>query len=349
MKKMKKMKNMKNMKILFMQSKDHPDISEFELITVLNKKINNPFDGIAIVKPDKNKTRLNINMISRLAYTNSAYELLFAVKTKDKEELIEKMDRFGWQKYYKKDFSLKITNLTGKKNKFNLPDLADIIWKRLKDPKANLKDPKTVFEIIITDKVYVCRLIWQNPKGYNERKPHMRPMLYPVSLSPKLARACINMAGIDNADPENKTIIMDPFLGTGGFLIEAGIMGFNTEGIDIDKVMIKRTKANLDYYNIKNYIIRKGDALKLNKPYDYIVTDLPYGKNTKSIQYHELYIGFLKTLEKILKKRAVIIFPDFIDYKKMIQKAKGLAIKKEFDYYIHKSMTKKIVVIEKRV
>jgi len=77
------------------------------------------------------------------------------------------------------------------------------------------------------------------------------------------------------------------------------------------------------------------------------VTDLPYGKN--SIVSHELeilYLSFLKSLKKILGKRAVIVFPDFVDYKTLIKQS-GLKLVEEFDFYIHKSLSKRIVVLKK--
>jgi tRNA (guanine10-N2)-dimethyltransferase len=323
-----------------MLSKDHPEISEFELMTILGrKKATRQEKGIAIFElGDMEKSPDRLSDFRRLAYTNSAYELLFAA---ERDDLIAKMKDFDWQKHYQTNFCLKVTNLTEISTEHQIPFLADIIWKKLRDPKADLRNPKTVFEIIFADRVYVCKLIWRNSKDYNQRKPHMRPMLYPISLSPKLARACVNMTGI------KKGIILDPFCGTGGFLIEAALMGFATDGSDMDPIMIRRTRANLEYYNCKRFRLRADDALTLSKAYDFIVTDLPYGRNTKNIEYRALYSGFLKALEKMLKRRAVIIFPDFCDYKKMVSKTRKLRIVKEFDYYIHKSMTKKIVVIDK--
>jgi tRNA G10 N-methylase Trm11 len=60
----------------------------------------------------------------------------------------------------------------------------------------------------------------------------------------------------------------------------------------------------------------------------YIVTDLPYGKNTKDIDF-DLYKRFMKNLKA---KKAVIVFPS--DYK----------IKADYKYYVHRSLSKKIVI-----
>jgi len=54
--------------------------------------------------------------------------------------------------------------------------------------------------------------------GFGKRKPHMRPGFHPSSLNPKLARAFVNLTGI------RKGTIVDMFCGTGGILIEAGLI-----------------------------------------------------------------------------------------------------------------------------
>ena len=130
--------------------------------------------------------------------------------------------------------------------------------------------------------------------------------------------------------------------------------------------MIKRAKINLDYYKISNYQLINQDALKIKKKYNYIVTDLPYGLNTsiwvqqgnknqkislnqtnkkeKIKNLEAFYLAFLKNLKKITKKKAVVIFPHYVDYKKLIRKA-NLKIEKEFSQFIHRSLTRRILVL----
>ena len=178
-------------------------------------------------------------------------------------------------------------------------------------------------------------------KSFLKRKPHLRPQLHPSSLNPKLAKALINITGI------KKGKLLDPFCGSAGILIEAAFMDLKPIGYDIDEVMLRRAIINLTHYKIKNFDLKLKDATKIKEKHDYIVTDLPYGKNTASKDLNKLYSSFLKNLKLILKKKAVISFPDFIDYKKLIKSAK-LKIEKEFDYYLHKSLSKKIILINNK-
>ncbi|MBN2457869.1 methyltransferase domain-containing protein, partial [Candidatus Woesearchaeota archaeon] len=356
--------NMEEFNILAILSKDHEDIASHEFITVLGLSegiIKNRVEDIKTknnVEDIKNKTRkasaenirkigniiccnipkIRINDLSRLAYTNAVYRILF---TTTKRELISDMERFNWQKHYDGDLCFRTINSKAAGLPAEERHLASLIWKRLDKPKVSLGSPKTLFSAICCpDRIYACKLLWKNSRQYEKRRAHLRPCLHPSSLSPKLAIACINMTGIRRKG----STVLDPFCGSAGILIEAGLMGFHAKGIDTEKSMVFRAKKNLDHYGISDYSLSIGNALSIRKGYDFVVTDLPYGKNTRSTEIASLYSGFLCVLKKILKKKAVIIFPGNVNYKDMIKK-QGLKIKKEFNVYIHKSMEKRVVVI----
>jgi len=175
-------------------------------------------------------------------------------------------------------------------------------------------------------KLYSGRLLWRNPKGFEERKAHRRPGFSPVSMHPRLARAMVNMAGPGT--------LLDPFCGTGGILIEAGLMGRRAVGYDIDENMLEMSRRNLEHFGVKDYSLYLRDARKIGN-YRHIATDLPYGRNTKKIEMDSLYREFAAAV----KGRAVIAFPSTYDYRKFLKPGY------EFDIYIHKSLSKKIVVI----
>ncbi len=278
-----------------------------------------------------------------LAYTKKAYSLLFSCKI---SELKKHMEKFPWQEIYKKNFCIRLHYLD-KSHSYQEKSLAGCIWKAVKPPKVNLDNPKTLIEIFFQkEKAYCGLLIYEQKESFEQRKAHKKPALHPISLHPKLARCLVNLSGAKKED-----LILDPFCGTGGILIEASLLGIKSIGYDIDKNILAKCKKNLQYLKIRNCKIVHSDSTKI-APYQknsskknlFIVTDLPYGKSTKDRDIESLYIKFLSTLKKVLKKKAAIVFPDNINSKKLIKKA-GLKIKDEFGYYIHKSMTKKIVII----
>ena len=126
-------------------------------------------------------------------------------------------------------------------------------------------------------------------------------------------------------------------------------MGLKDEGFDIDKVMCNRVRINLKYFKITPIKIEQADATNLNEDWDYVVTDLPYGKlskvGTKTVQ--EIFEKFVGVLEKHLKKRAVVGIPDWLEYKKIIKDSK-LKLENEFNYYLHRSFSKRILVLRKQ-
>ncbi len=81
-------------------------------------------------------------------------------------------------------------------------------------------------------------------------------------MSPKLARCMVNLTGMIAGD-----IVLDPFCGTGGILIEAGVMGARVVGADIDERMVEGTIKNLEYCGVKEYEIFQGDARDIELPY----------------------------------------------------------------------------------
>ncbi len=313
------------MKAIFILSKENHMLSKYEAVSLGLKK--------HVIKENFLITLIENFDYNRLAYTKKVLECIFICDTKNVINWIKKSD---FSKYCKGSYSVRAFN-----NKISTKDLANEIFSSLKNPKVNLTNPKNVIEFHFTnDQVFCGRVLWENKQDYDKRKAHNRPELHPTSLHPRLARACINLTGI------KKGKIVDPFCGSGGILIEAGFMGLKPVGYDIDRIMINRSKINLKYFKIKNFKLEIKDATKLKEKINYVITDPPYGRNTNPKDLMKIYEDFIYNLEKILEKKAVIIYDDKIGLKNIIKKTK-LKIEKEFSYYIHKSMTKKIIVLGK--
>lgn len=304
--------------LLFQLSKENPAIAKAELETILNKKVT--------LKENYAFCSTNKKDFSRLAMTNLALKIIGSAKN------IEGLADIQYNKHYEGNYYASALNAGLKNSK-----IADIIWKRLKKPKTSMKDPKTHFILLkINHTYYMTKKLWENKEKFSKRKSHLRPAPHTASLPPKLARALVNLTGI------KKGKILDPFCGSGGILIEAGLMGFKVEGYDIDEKMIRKADINLKHYNIKNYKLQLKDALNIPKT-SYVVSDLPYGQST--ILDKDLYEKFLEKLQKKLIKRAVLVFNQKYDYKKDLKKY-HLKIVAGFTWYVHKSMTRKIIIVE---
>ena len=314
------------MKKIFVLSKHNLNLAKEEVLSLLKTKDYELFDNILITE-DKSKLKLE----NRLGYTHKIYKFLFKCNQKD---FITNVENYAWEKIYKKDFCVRIHN----SKQFSEKDIASIIWNSLKKPKVNLEKPGTKIDFIFINNIVIAGLFLSDvDKSFLNRKAHLRPSLHPTSLHPGLAKACINLTGLETGT------ILDPFCGSAGILIEAALMNFNIIGYDLDKTQLERAKINLDHYKIKNYKLINEDARNIHEKVDAIVTDLPYGKGSKVNNPKKLYKEFLENASKVTNNM-IIIFPDFVNHKKIISKTKW-KVKNEFTEYIHKSLSRKIVLL----
>ncbi len=320
------------MKCIFLLSGENLDLAREEVLALAGTQDYWMFENVLILDADFR--------FDRLAMTRKVYQHLFECSSKD---LNRGMEEFDWKKVYNKNFSLRIINLDDTRLHEKEAELAKYIWQKVKEPRVDLDHSQTRIEIIVTEeKIFVGKVIKEIPHEFHKRRPQSWPEKHPTTINPKLARACVNLTGI----PVGK-VLVDPFCGLGGILIEAGLMRFNTVGYDISGKMLLKCEKNLDYFKIRRFHLEKRDSTHLNSLLDYVVTDLPYGKGSKvSEKIEDLYSKFLKTLWKILRYKAVLIFPSFINHKKLLNDT-DFIVENEFSIYVHKSLSRNIVVLSK--
>jgi len=357
------------MKCIFLLSGENVKFALAEVKAMFNVK-NFKLDGRVLVGEIDD---FDAKKAKELAYTHRIGEYLFDANSNN---VIDKIKKFDFQNIYKKNFVARIINTGNTESKFTEKQLGSIIWRNLEEnkvkPIVKLENSNTQIEFIFADKKVFCgKLIIKLVHDFEERKAHKRKVLHPSSLHPKLARGMVNLLGANrcsksdnkkNCDDKKEVIICDPFVGTGGILIEAGLLGYKIMGFDINKWMVKAVNENLKSYNIKNYEIMNADALEIKnyknltsnkikiRLIEYIATDLPYSINTKEVDILKLYTSFFGLLRRIKIKRAVIGLPHFtnyknINYRKLIITNK-LKIVDEFEFYIHINLRKKIFVVE---
>lgn len=150
----------------------------------------------------------------------------------------------------------------------------------------------------------------------------------------KISRAMINLACLKEGET-----ICDPFCGTGTTLLEAESMGIHSIGIDFDPKMYDMCKKNINANNFNSKIIL-GDyteLIKLIDQFDGIVTDLPYGRASKtSIDPRKLLKEFVSIIPN--GKKFAIMF------KKDLENDLDIKNSKKYSIYRHKSLTRTILV-----
>ncbi|MBD3387753.1 MAG: methyltransferase [Candidatus Altiarchaeales archaeon] len=175
-------------------------------------------------------------------------------------------------------------------------------------------------------------------REYEKRRPQHRPYFHPTSMHPKLARALVNLARVRPGDT-----VLDPFCGTGGILIEAGLMGLKVAGWDVDRRMVAGCRRNLREYGIEGEVISE-DALTGSKVVDAIVTDPPYGRASYTTdEVTGLYDGFIRRAHRLLEAGSHISIVMPATYE---PNTEGYEIVGSHDVRMHKSLTRRIWVLK---
>ncbi|MCZ7393591.1 MAG: TRM11 family methyltransferase [Candidatus Methanoperedens sp.] len=210
---------------------------------------------------------------------------------------------------------------------------------------ADLKNPRIQFRVLLTEESSIFGYIAASiDRGtYEARKPHYRPFFYPGVLMPRVARALVNIA-------KPGEYLLDPFCGTGGILIEAGLLGMKVVGGEVQRKLLLGARMNLDYYDV-NYSLFYQDACRLalrNDSMDAVVTDPPYGRSAaiKAESIEHLLANSLDEIFRVLKKGKRAVFVSEREIEDIVQEA-GFRLIEMHMQRVHKSLTRRICVLEK--
>lgn len=215
--------------------------------------------------------------------------------------------------------------------------------------RVNLSRPDTMVRVYCGERLYAgIRLRHFDPKDFERRKAHNRPFFRPISLHPRVSRALVNLT-------KAREEILDPFMGAGGILMEAGLLGLRVYGVDIKPEMVKGAERNLRHYGVRDYTLKLGDATKLEqlfpgKRFEAIATDPPYGTSATLAgrKREELYRKALDSMYHVLKEggRLAIAFPTDFDGEREAEKL-GFRLVGKYYQRVHKSLERYFYVFEK--
>jgi len=288
--------------LLFDLSKEHPLIPKLEiesLYQAYKKKytIIHENESVLIIDSDINNEFLSI-LSTRLAFTHSISHYLLHVSSiyEIKQLKNPPLERF--------EGSMAIRYKNRSKTQDSRKIVQSLASLFTKNQSVDLENPHNIIYAIITDKkIFVGKQLFILDRNeFEKRKVQFRPFFSPISLHPKLARGLVNIAQVIPGSN-----ILDPFCGTGGFLIEAGLLGCRLFGSDIEEEMIDGTGKNLNHYNLAPIKLFTSDigsiAEKIEDVMDAVITDAPYGKSTttKNENIQDLYSRAFQSISKVLK------------------------------------------------
>ena len=290
---------------------------------------------------------------SRAAFTRLCARELFvcdaklssivkAVRSAELGTALLKGESFAVRVKHVREYSQRINGMTleGK--------LGALIIDRLPDAKVRLKNPdKTLVGVLTGGRlVFGVKLAEIQAKPFMERRPRKRPFFHPSAMTAKLARCMVNLA-----EPRTGDTVLDPFCGTGTMLIEAKLIGCMVLGMDIQRRMVRGTRRNMAHFKLKpeGLVVADAKHLPISRA-DCVVTDPPYGISSTTMKRttEQLVEEVLGAVHGILVKgrRVCLAAPKKLNITR-VGKALGFKPIESHFVYVHRSLTREIVVFEK--
>ena len=344
------------MELLFIQSQEHPELPLAELKAVMECEdivadIEVISEGLVILKniPEENLTSYYEILTRRLGYTHEIHEM---IKRTNSDDFDKDMSEIDWSEYIDETFAVRVKRFHAQVDTVATERHAgSLILENCDNIKVNLSKPKSLVRIVAFENDFFIAIerIKLNKKHFEDSKPHKRPFFYPGSMNPKLARCMVNLSRVKEGQ-----LLLDPFCGTGGILIEAGLIGCKVVGSDIYWKMKNGTAINLDYYGITDYRTFNLDVreLKMYEKVASVVTDPPYGISTSTgdIEGDDIFREFFKAIYDNMRDDAYLCMasPHYVDLKPMADDV-GFEIVEQYGIKMHRSLTRIITVIRKKI
>lgn len=237
-------------------------------------------------------------------------------------------------------FAVRPRRLEGAQPGVSLTDLARTLGAALRG-KVDLKAPEVDVRVLLAaGGAHVGRLVEEvDRRGFEARHVKHRAHFAPVSLHPRYARTLVNLAQVKEGERA-----ADPFCGTGGLLLEAGLVGARVLASDLDPRMAAGTRAELERLGIRDARVEARDVGELPEwapGVDVVLSDPPYGRSstTNRESMDKLYDRFFAAAHAALRPggRLAVIFPSDALRQRA---ARTFRLVEWHDQRVHRSMTR---------
>lgn len=334
------------MRLLFEFSGEHPTLPKSELCGCLESEgfgFRTVLEEGRLAVLDFGKKKIDVERIaSRLALTRSLDEYILSC-TPDKV-----LDCATGITLPNGTFRVRVKRLNQVDINCNALEkrIGEVVAERSGN-RVSLETPKTELRLLVGDSThFAIRLRYVDRSVFEKRKVNERPFFSPISMHPRLARALVNLSGA-----RRRGILLDPFCGTGGILIEAGLIRCRLVGSDISRKMVDGTEKNLRCYGLSAELhacdVGQIDDF-LDEKIGSIATDPPYGRSasTKGESVSNLYNRAFEAFSRVLRKggNLAIVLPGThaIDLGK-----EYLSLQEFHPMRVHKSLTRYFCVYKK--
>lgn len=335
-----------------MLSGEHPSIPSSEVYASIEAEgfsyeIDEKLDQVAIVETDADPHVLS----RRLVMSHWIGEHFCTSEVEDLREVIANSDLIDFLPQ-SESFSVRVERVKNSLPKVDTQELAEEVANVILeayDYEVDLEHPDNGLVCVLSDGRCVLSLIRASVdrSSFEERKPQERAAVHPSTMQPNFARALVNLARTPNGGT-----FLDPFCGVGGILIEAGLIGAEVIGMDINPELLEGAKENLEEAGLEDFELTEGDAREMDiEEVDAIATDPPYGRqaSTGGAEVGELYRETLPKLKDTIKPGGYICMtaPEELNLEKMIKNI-SLIIEETHLERVHKSLSRKVYVMRRR-
>lgn len=174
-----------------------------------------------------------------------------------------------------------------------------------------------------------------------KRSNTYRPFRKPISMDPRLARACVNLLRIPLGE-----VFLDPFCGTGGIAIEAALLGYRTFIADADPEMVQGALLNFHSLSLNPnfHVVSEVRDLPCYLPeraYG-LATDLPYGRSSRT--FGNPVDDLLSNLDGLVKSggKALLVLHQEETVEKIEAQHKVL---KRYEERVHRSLLRRFILL----
>ncbi|MCK5772155.1 MAG: RsmD family RNA methyltransferase [Thermoplasmata archaeon] len=188
-------------------------------------------------------------------------------------------------------------------------------------------------------------------RASRERRIRNLPFERPVVMAPSLSRAMVNLSGLPAGSRA-----LDPFVGPGGLMIEAGLVGLECTGVEIDEEIAAGAQRNVEHMGLSERTdVHVGDSRYLpslewfleRAPFDGIITDPPFGRSARieGGSADGLLVEVISAALPYLKDGAPVVL-DVVDVA-VLERLEGLEVTESYPVYVHRSMTRYLTLLRK--
>lgn len=338
--------------IAFELSGETPEIPTAEIVGALESKniafsLRYQLEQVLVIETSGIETVLVSELASRLAMTRHIIEVS-GISYANLTDIISMAEGMDISKTNSFTYNVRAKKIK-RKSPISSEDIERGIGKVLYDRgyRADLVKPNIQYRAILTDNKCVFGPVMSSidTSAFEKRKPHKKPFFYPGVLMPKLALALVNIARTKEG-----SIFLDPYCGTGGIMVEAGLIGASTLGCDVQRKILMGAKMNLDFYSVDYSLMFQdagGMALK-DGCVDCIVTDPPYGRSA-FIQAHsldKLMKNSLCEMYRVLRTGGRLVMVSERPVETWAENV-GFRLVDMFTQRVHRSLTRRITVLDK--